>query len=80
MIRCYMQKKMSTTNNAVLLEMLKKQSNNKRAENIKLYCIMIQKIHLIMLLHCLMDICQHNELQAYQCALIVHTAKQCSVA
>ena len=26
-----------------------------------------------------MDVCSHNELQAYQCALIVHNSGKCSI-
>jgi ATP-dependent Clp protease adaptor protein ClpS len=74
-----MQKKMNTTNNAVLLEMLKKQSNNPRGKH-QVILHNDSKNTFDHVIACLMDICGHNELQAYQCALIVHTAKQCSVA
>ena len=30
-------------------------------------------------INCLIDACGHNELQAHQCALIVHNAGQCAV-
>lgn len=66
-------------NNVVLSEMLKKQSNPKRGK----YQVILHddnKTTFDHVVDCLMDVCSHNELQAYQCALIVHTAKQCSVA
>ena len=65
-------------NNVVLLEMLKKQSNNKRGQ----YQVILHddsKNTVDHVVDCLMDICNHGELQAYQCAIIVHNSKQCAV-
>ena len=64
--------------NVVLLEMLKKQSNSKRGQ----YQVILHddsKNTVDHVVDCLMDVCSHNELQAYQCALIVHNSGKCSI-
>lgn len=69
---------MSFMNNAVLLEMLKKQSNSKRGQ----YQVILHddaKNTVDHVVNCLMDICNQGELQAYQCAIIVHNSKRCVV-
>jgi ATP-dependent Clp protease adaptor protein ClpS len=73
-----MQKKMNSMNNVVLLEMLKKQSNPKRGK----YQVILyddNKTTFEHVVDCLIDVCSHNELQAYQCALIVHNSGKCSI-
>lgn len=70
---------MNIMNNAALLEMLKKQSNNPRGKH-QVILHDDSKNTFDHVINCLMDVCGHNEFQAYQCALIVHTAKQCSIA
>lgn len=69
---------MNSMNNVVLLEMLKKQSNPKRGK----YHVILHddnKTTFDHVVDCLMDVCSHNELQAYQCALIVHNSRKCSI-
>jgi ATP-dependent Clp protease adaptor protein ClpS len=48
-------------------------------ENIKLYCMTTIKLRSNHVVDCLIDVCSHNELQAYQCALIVHNSGKCSI-
>lgn len=69
---------MNFMNNVVLLEMLKKQS---KPRPIKYQVILHNdnKTTFDHVVDCLMDVCSHNELQAYQCALIVHNAGSCSI-
>ena len=65
-------------NNVVLLEMLKKQSKPKQGQ----YQVILHddnKTTFDHVVDCLMDVCSHNELQAYQCALIVHNSGKCSI-
>lgn len=69
---------MNFMNNVVLSEMLKKQSKTKRGQ----YQVILHddnKTTFDHVVDCLMDVCSHNELQAYQCALIVHSAGKCSI-
>ena len=69
---------MNSMNNVVLSEMLKKQSKPKQGQ----YQVILHddnKTTFDHVVDCLMDICNHGELQAYQCAIIVHNSKQCAV-
>mgnify|MGYP003142369586 FL=1 len=65
-------------NNARLYEMSKKQSKSKRG---KYEVILHNDDHNTVdhVIDCLMDVCDQNHLQAYQCALITHNSKKCSV-
>lgn len=69
---------MNYMNNVVLLEMLKNQSKPKRGK----YQVILHNDNKTTFDHvvdCLMDVCSHNEFQAYQCALIVHNSGKCSI-
>jgi hypothetical protein len=66
-------------NNVQLLEMSKKiytKSNRGPHEIILFNDDRITFDHVV---DCLMSYCDYNELQAYQCAIIVDTAGQCSI-
>jgi ATP-dependent Clp protease adaptor protein ClpS len=65
-------------NNVQLLEMSNKQSLNKRGS----WQVILHNDNRNTFNHvvdCLMDICQHNYIQASQCAHIVHTALKCNI-
>lgn len=69
---------MNYMNSAVLSEMLKKKSTNKRGT----WQVILHddnKITFDHVIDCLMDVCGHNQFQAHQCALITHNKKRCSI-
>jgi ATP-dependent Clp protease adaptor protein ClpS len=58
--------------------MSKKQLANKRGQ---WQCILANDdtVHVDHVIHCLMDVCAHNYIQAVQCASIVHHTGTCSI-
>jgi ATP-dependent Clp protease adaptor protein ClpS len=65
-------------NSARLSEMSKKQPKiNRGQHSVVLHDDNVNTFdHVI---NCLIDVCGHNQFQAEQCALIVHTNKRCAV-
>jgi len=74
-----MQRTENYTNNVQLYEMSKKVlKNSKRGK----YCVILyddNKNTFDHVINCLVDACGHNEMQAHQCALIVHNVGRCTI-
>ena len=69
---------MSYMNNVVLSEMSKTKSKSKRGH----WAVILHddnKLSFDHVIECLIDICGHNQFQAHQCALIVHSKKRCAI-
>jgi ATP-dependent Clp protease adaptor protein ClpS len=65
-------------NNVRLSEMSKKQTKTNRGQHsVVLHDDNVNTFDHVM--NCLIDVCGHNQFQAEQCALIVHSTKRCVV-